>query len=73
MEIRKNYIVDFWMGPNYIVKKENTQNHVFYDSILFLISRKEGEKEGIRQEKRKKEKGKIETRKIFNEYSKNYS
>lgn len=69
MEIRKNYIVDFWMGPNYIVKKENTQNHVFYDSILFLISRKEG----IRQEKRKKEKGKIETRKIFNKYSKNYS
>lgn len=73
MEIRKTYIVDFWMGPNYIVKKENTQNHVFYDSILFLISRKEGEKEGIRQEKRKKEKGKTEARKIFNEYTKNYS
>ena len=42
--------------------------------VFFLISRKEGKKEGIRQEKREsKEKGKTETRKIFNKYTKNYS
>lgn len=42
--------------------------------IVFCFDKQKVRREGsIRQEKRKKEKGKTETRKIFNEYTKNYS